>query len=184
MTKKTDDLLSSNYDGIQEYDNDLPRWWIMLFYGTIIFAVLYSCYYYLGFTPGSEEKLTAQLQEIEKLKPAAPKEISEDTLLAFAKDPNHISKGKAIFDSKCNVCHGNEGQGLVGPNLTDEFWIHGAKLTEMKKIIEHGVLEKGMLAWKGVITDEEITDVVVFINSIKGTNPANPKAPEGAKING
>lgn len=183
MAKKQDDLLSSNYDGIKEYDNDLPRWWVILFYLTILFAVVYSGYCFLGFRKPSTEILALQLQEIEKLKPVvvAGTETTEESLLALAKDPNRIHEGKEVFVGKCAACHGQNGEGVVGPNLTDDNWIHGNKLIQIKNTIEIGVLDKGMLAWKGILSEEEINDVVIYIHSLKGSNPPNPKAPEGEK---
>ncbi len=183
MKKKQDELLNSNYDGIQEYDNDLPRWWVYLFYITIAFAAVYCGYFFLGFRKNTtDEILTAQLQAIEASKPVVAAGKTEEQLLSLSSDAAVIAKGKAVFDLKCMPCHGDKGQGLVGPNLTDDSWIHGGKLTEIHKTIEVGVPAKGMLAWKGIIPEEEIDAVTVFIHSLQGSNPPNPKAPEGQKL--
>ena len=82
------------------------------------------------------------------------------------------------------MCHGPQGQGLIGPNLTDTSWIHGGKLSEIKNTIENGVLDKGMLAWKGVLSPDEINNVVAYVHSLKGTNPPNPKAAQGVVVDG
>lgn len=181
--KKEDKLLNSNYDGIEEYDNDLPRWWLYLFYGTIIFAVGYSIYYHLG-GPGlsSAENLEIAMAELDSIKKAQqPKESTLD-LMTLVKDTPRINAGSQVFSARCLPCHGAKGEGLVGPNLTDDHWLHGGKITEIKKVIEEGVLSKGMLSWKGQISDDEITNVTLYVWNLYGTNPPNAKAPEGIKV--
>jgi cytochrome c oxidase cbb3-type subunit 3 len=183
MSKK-DELLDSNYDGIQEYDNDLPKWWSNLFIITIVFALIYVPYYMLGFGPSSKQDLDQQLAGIKAVsaKPAASS--AEIDLVAISRDAARIGKGREVFAAKCSPCHASDGGGLVGPNLTDQVWIHGGKLSEIRHTIEVGVPEKGMLAWKGLISNDEIFDVVAFIRSIRGTHPANPKEPQGEPYNG
>ena len=187
MAKKPDELLDSNYDGIKEYDNDLPKWWRALFYITIIFGVVYVIYYQFGPGLSSEERLARQLEEIREHNVVAHKALKEttgDELSELVKNPERLAQGKAVFAAKCGVCHGANGEGLVGPNLTDEYWIHGSKITDIKMTIENGVLDKGMLAWKGVLSNDEIDNVSAYIYSLKNSNPANPKAPQGVKENG
>ncbi len=178
---KQDELLNSNYDGIQEYDNDLPRWWLYLFYITIAFGVVYVGYYMFGPGQSQEQIVIAQLADDAKRAAAsAPAEgPSGDSLLALASNQDALKKGHEVFVARCVACHGPDGQGLIGPNLTDKYWIHGGKITDLVKVVENGVLDKGMLAWKGVLQPAEIHAVVAYIWSIRGTNPANPKAPQG-----
>ncbi len=182
MTEHLDEnKLDHNYDGIEELDNPLPLWWVRLFYITAIFGVLYCLYYWVGpglslmdsykketataNAPGSSEKATAVLSE-EKLK-----------------DPHVIAAGKAIFDSKCSSCHGPQGGGLIGPNLTDDYWIHGKGTpADVLKVISDGVPDKGMLTWKTQLKEEELHQVTAYVLSLKGTSPANPKAPQGDKV--
>lgn len=181
--KKIDKLLNSNYDGIQEYDNDLPRWWLILFYITIGWSAVYVVYYLVLGIGKTQTQILAEEMEAAKQQQASVSsssaEVGESELLAFTKDASFVQAGKQVFVAKCLACHGPEGQGLVGPNLTDKNWIHGGKITDTKKVIENGVLEKGMLAWKGVLSDNEINQVVAFIYTLRGTAPANPKAPQG-----
>ena len=178
MSKKQDELLSSNYDGIKEYDNDLPRWWLGLFFITIVFGVIYAGYFFFG--PTSQEQLASDLSAIKgQQKAVSSEETSKEALLSFVKDSSHLNAGKAVFDARCVVCHGPQGQGLVGPNLTDDNWIHGGKITDIRTTVQNGVLEKGMLAWKGVLSPAEIDNVVAYVYSLHGTNPPNPKAPQG-----
>lgn len=178
-----DELLSSSYDGIQEYDNDLPRWWLALLWGTVLFGAFYICYYSFGpgLSPG--EQLAKEMEEIQATQPkvpAAPSDAeAEPALLALVHDTNAIAKGKGVFDTRCAPCHGPQGQGVIGPNLTDTYWIHGAKITDTLTVVRKGVLDKGMLAWDGVIPPDDIRAVVAYIFTLRGTTPPNPKAPQG-----
>ncbi len=183
--KKEDELLHHNYDGIEEYDNDLPKWWQWLFWLGIVYGFVYVAYYHVGPGLSQEETLVLDLEKIEKdRKKSAEKALLEEAekpidLALLVKDSKLITKGKEVYQGKCAACHGISGGGVIGPNLTDDFWIHGGDLNSIKKTIENGVLEKGMLAWKGVIKDEEINAVVAFIDSIHASNPENPKAAQG-----
>lgn len=183
MSKKQDELLSSNYDGIQEYDNDLPRWWLYLFYFTIIYSIGYFAYYHMGPGQSQEQVLATELKEqAAKVSATAPQGTaiaSEATLLALAADATTVTKGKEVFIGKCIACHGPDGQGLIGPNLTDKYWIHGAKITDIHSVVENGVPEKGMLAWKSVLSPNELNAVVAYVWTLRGTTPANPKEPQG-----
>jgi len=185
MNKKQDELLNSNYDGIQEYDNDLPKWWQILFLITIVYGVIYAVYQYSGMAGTSEARLAGEVNAIQATqKSAAPVEVSAETLLSYVKDANHLNAGKLVFQQKCLPCHGPEGQGIVGPNLTDEFWIHGGKIADIRHTVQVGVPDKGMLTWKGILSDDEINNVSAFVYSLRGTHPANPKAPQGDKYVG
>ena len=186
--KKEDELLSHNYDGIEEYDNDLPNWWKYLFVVTLVFGFVYVIYYHMGPGQSQEEVLVDHLAMIEKEKAikaekeAAMAKDSTVDLAAIVGDANMISKGKDVFVGKCAACHRADGGGMIGPNLTDNYWIHGGSLEQIKAVIENGVLDKGMLAWKGQISDTEINSVLAYIVSIKGSNPANPKEPQGDEV--
>jgi len=180
-----DELRNSVYDGIQEYDNDLPKWWVWLFYITILFALGYTWWYHFAGTLSTHEQLALDLKEAaerQAAKATSETKVDESSLLALVSSSEALSKGKVVFDAKCAACHGPEGQGLVGPNLTDKYFIHGATLLEALKVVEKVVLDKGMLAWKNVLPDEDINSVVAYTYSIRGTNPANPKAPQGDLI--
>lgn len=183
--KKEDQLLDHNYDGIQEYDNDLPRWWVWLFVITIVWGGVYTVWFHFTGRPNPTEQLALDMQALksaqsahEAAKPASSA-ISDDDMLKLAKDTETTTRGAALFTAKCAMCHGAAGQGLIGPNLTDSHWIHGGTPSLIRTTIEQGVLAKGMLAWKGVITDSEISDVIAYILSLKGSNPPNAKAAEG-----
>lgn len=184
MSRPTDELFESDYDGIQEYDNDLPNWWRWLFYITILFAGIYSSYMHFVNGKSDQEafaqKVAAQQEQAKNAQKAGPAEgDSEEALLKLVSDTAVVTSGKAVFTAKCVACHGPDGQGLIGPNLTDDNWIHGGKITDIKNTVDNGVLDKGMLAWKAQLPAEDIRAVVAYVYSIHGTNPANPKAPQG-----
>lgn len=180
-----DILTDHEYDGIRELDNNLPLWWKYMFYATIVFAGVYMYYYH--FT--GNDKL--QLQEYEQELAAAEKQIQEYMALsAYSIDENNvkrltdakgIEKGKALFLQNCAACHGKEGEGGVGPNLTDEYWLHGGGVKNVFKIIKYGVPENGMISWKEQMSPGSIQEITSYILSLEGTKPVNAKAPQGDK---
>lgn len=172
-----------NYDGIQELNNPLPRWWQIIFYCTIIFAAGYYYHYEFGGGPSSDQELTADLNEIanrqHQAEQQAPQFSAED-VKALLNDPESLKAGAAEFGSKCAACHGDKGQGIIGPNLTDNAWIHGdGSVLAISQVIKTGVAEKGMPPWEAMIKPKLILQIAAFIRSINGTHPANGKAPEG-----
>jgi cytochrome c oxidase cbb3-type subunit 3 len=177
-------LLNHNYDGIQEFDHPLPKWWLVTFYGTMIFAAIYVGYYHFGSGLNQEAELESDIASIQKL---APPPSSADDLtakaLAMMTDETAKAAGKVAYLGKCAACHGNLGEGGIGPNLSDAFWIHGdGQAAGVIKVIVEGVAEKGMPTWGAVLPPEEIAQLTAFIASFKGTSPPNPKAPEGVEI--
>jgi len=168
-------LLDHDYDGIQELDNPLPRWWVWLFYLTSIFAVLYCWFFWIGPGLSIDEKFEKSMV-VEQQNDTEP---AEPVLREFVINADTLANGKMIFDTRCAACHGAEGQGLIGPNLTDNYWIHGGSSAEIYDIIAEGVPAKGMISWKAMLSDQDMQDTTVYIQSLKGSNPANPKAPEG-----
>lgn len=182
-----DKLLEDHeYDGIHELDNPLPGWWLMTFYITIVFAVVYFVYYEIAGGPSLDEQLAREMKTIVSKRTAAEEvEVgeSEETLLAMLDDPEVLNRGKSEFAAKCAVCHGNSGQGLIGPNLTDDYWIHGkGSISSILEIVNEGVADKGMPKWRGVIDPELLEDVAVYVYSLHGTNPEGAKPPQGEKV--
>lgn len=186
MSEEMDkEIVGHDYDGIKEYDNPLPGWWLMTFYGTIIFAFLYVIHYESGSGPSLKKELETALAQIEMMKSTTTAVVldSEEVLLEKSKDPNLLAVGAEHFQSKCASCHGNELQGLIGPNLTDTYWLHGkGKMTDLITTINVGVPEKGMPPWETILKKEEVLAVAAFIHSKYGTQPANPKEPQGQKV--
>jgi cytochrome c oxidase cbb3-type subunit III len=173
-------LLDHEADGIRELDNKLPRWWVLLFYFTIAFSGVYLVYYHvLGAGDLMVAEYDKEMTVGNKIKGAsmAKFESGFDTLEP-SKDPFVISQGQQIFLQLCAPCHQRDGGGLVGPNLTDDYWIHGPKYTDNVKTIWNGVPEKGMITWKQFLKPEQVTAVASYIYTLRGTHPAKPKPPE------
>jgi len=179
-----DRLISHGYDGIQEYDNPLPGWWVWIFWVTIVFSLGYWAYYQLGPGPTVIAVYEAEMKAVAERQPAASAAagFSDQALLALQKNAGAMAKGKEIFATKCMPCHGDRGQGIVGPNLTDDYWLHGGRPSEIFHTITEGVPEKGMVPWKTQLSPDEIAAVTAFVGSLHGTNPPNAKPPEGQKV--
>jgi cytochrome c oxidase cbb3-type subunit 3 len=175
-----DELISGHdYDGIQELNNSMPRWWLWLFYLSIVFAVIYLMRLYVLHTADTQiEEYNKEIYAASQLygNNESSLDASNVTLL---EDEVSLGIGKAIYDKHCLVCHLAKGEGLVGPNLTDKYWIHGGSIGDLFNIITVGVPSKGMISWKDQLTPEQIQQVASFILSLQGTNPPNAKAPEG-----
>lgn len=175
--------LDHNYDGIRELDNHLPPWWVNMFILTIIWAVGYMWYYHWG---GDGQN---QADEYKTEVAAAKKEIAialagkanamDESSVTLLTDAASLSDGALTFKSVCAACHGQNGEGTVGPNFTDEYWIHGGGIKDLFKVIKYGVPEKGMISWASQLKPVDIQKVSSYILTLKGTNPPNPKAPQG-----
>ncbi|MFQ6609249.1 MAG: cbb3-type cytochrome c oxidase N-terminal domain-containing protein [Fidelibacterota bacterium] len=246
-----DNLLDHNYDGIRELDNDLPPWWLNLFYITIIWGVGYFLYFHV-FNFGDSSAIEYQKEmnpgmvidkgsslfqgynspwadETIELTPKLRKQLENyigpnvpfSLLIAEAKrkasvedlailnasfsgeefdfsatqipealkeevktynpleDDTSIAQGKEIWLKNCTSCHGVFGEGGIGPNMTDQYWMHGGSFNNIMNTIIHGVPTKGMIAWSSTLRPDDILKVGSYILTIQGTNPPNPKAPQG-----
>ncbi len=173
-------LLDHEVDGIRELDNNLPRWWVWLFNLTIIFAVVYMGYYHvIGAGDLQVPAYQKEWQKGEALKAAALARFEAALgTLEPSKDPAVLAQGQHTFVTLCAPCHRADGGGLVGPNLCDDYWIHGSNFVDNVRTILNGVPEKGMLTWKGVLKPNEIHAVASYIYTLRGTHPSNPKPPE------
>jgi cytochrome c oxidase cbb3-type subunit 3 len=179
-----DTIISGHeYDNIKELDNRLPGWWIGLFVITIVFAVIYVFRYHLMHSAPLQENeyRNEMIAAAEQFKSANPAGTIDTTKLVRLEDEASLAAGKEVFTKNCVVCHLAGGQGIVGPNLTDEYWIHGCTFKDISKTIIVGVPEKGMISWKAQLNALQIQQVASYIMSLKGTNPPNPKAPQGDK---
>lgn len=167
------------HDGIEEEDNHLPRWWLFTLFGAIVFSFGYWFYYQHLSGPGQREELAAQEKKLADLREkAAAANVSDESLQSLAKDPAAVARGAEIFKAHCVACHEAKGEGKVGPNLTDAYWIHGGEPTTVYKTIVQGVPDKGMLAWGPVLGSAKAREVAAFVLTLKGTNVPG-KAPEG-----
>jgi cytochrome c oxidase cbb3-type subunit 3 len=173
-------LLDHEYDGIHELDNKLPRWWVWLFNLSILFAVIYFGYYHVL---GKGKLMTAEYQEEMQLgtelkaKAIAGFESSMASLQP-SQDPTVLAEGRDTFTKLCAPCHRADGGGLVGPNLCDDYWIHGSNFVDNLKTIWNGVPAKGMVTWRGTLKPATIYAAGSYIYTLRGTNPKNPKPPE------
>jgi len=175
-----DKLLSGHeYDNIRELDNNLPKWWVWLFIITIVFSVVYVIIYdIVKVAPYQETEYQNEMAAAGV--PAGGKVAMADTAgLVALTDQTSLDAGKTLWLNQCKVCHLEGGQGLVGPNLTDDFSIHGCGYKDVVNIITVGAPEKGMISWKAQLTDTQIKQVASYVMTLKGTNPPNPKAPQG-----
>lgn len=177
-----DYLLDHEYDGIQEYDNPLPRWWVLLFWATILFSAFYVIYFHFG--PGTLEidRYDAEMVAFYDKQAAELLAMGEidDQLLAGLMDDAAMMKGaKKVFQGKCASCHGMLGEGGIGPNLTDRYWIHGGRLEDIYNTVSEGVPTKGMLAWKRQLRPAELLAVSSYVGTLLDTDPPNAKAAQG-----
>ncbi len=170
------------YDGIRELDNATPPWFTIAFLASIVFGIGYLWRYHVA------ESAPNQIKEYEMEVAAAKVKIAEhmknqkdlvDENTVTMMSGADIDNGKVLYANNCGVCHGAAGEGKVGPNLTDEYWIHGGDIKDVFKVIKFGAIEKGMMSWKGVFSATEIAQISSYIKSIAGTKPAGAKEPQG-----
>ena len=173
-------LLDHEYDGIHELDNKLPRWWVWLFYGTIIYAVIYLGYYHvLGIGRPSSQEYVVEMKVGDALKTVAMGKFEASIpSLKPSQEQADLSVGQQLFITRCAPCHRADGGGLVGPNLCDDYWIHGSNFSDNVITIWNGVPSKGMITWKNYLKPQEVYSVASYIYTFRGTNPKNPKPPE------
>ena len=181
-------LTDHNYDGIRELDNNLPLWWKYMFYLSIVCAGVYMYYYHFSGIDNLQiaeynQEVAQANKEVEEYMKKSANSVDENNVKRLT-DAKRLESGKVIFAQNCVACHGKAGEGGVGPNLTDEYWIHGGGVKEVFKTVKYGVPQKGMIAWKTQLSPGKMQEVTSFILSLKGSNPPNPKAPQGDKYEG
>jgi cytochrome c oxidase cbb3-type subunit 3 len=175
--------LGHDYDGIGELDNPTPPWWQWGFVLSVIFAVVYLYVYHVS------ESAPMQIEELAIANEKAEKQIAsylasssnlvDENTVTFLDGASDIAAGQTVFVAVCSACHGADGGGTVGPNLTDDYWLHGGGIKDIFKTIKYGVPEKGMKSWKDDYSPKQIAQIASYIHSIKGTKPAAPKPAEG-----
>ena len=177
-------MLDHNYDGIRELDNHLPPWWSWLFIITIVWSAFYLlAYHVFDALPLPEEEYRTEIalaDEKKQARMASGDVIDEDTVEATT-DAASLAKGKQIYNMNCAACHKEDGGGSIGPNLTDEYWIHGGSIKDIFTVVKYGVPEKGMISWQNQLSPEQMRDVSSYILTMQGTNPPGAKAPEGER---
>lgn len=182
VEKEADSLLDHNYDGIRELDNALPPWWKYGFMITIAVAFIYLLNFHvlgIGKNPTEEyaaEMETAKIQQEEFN--AKNKDRIDESNVPMA-DAAGVKNGAENFAANCVACHGKMGEGGAGPNLTDNYWIHKGSINDIYQTLKNGYPAKGMAAWSNKFNPKEISFIASYIKSLKGTNPAGAKAPQG-----
>jgi cytochrome c oxidase cbb3-type subunit III len=216
--KKQDQVFDHDFDGIQEYDNDMPSWWINLFLITVVFALIYVLWYHV--TPLGDSSTVKYMKQVDPnytrlpedqginlmdlvFKPehtvwhdphpevtqatlfsgqslvAEVEEVPVDTTVVMLTGGADISAGKGVYDQYCFSCHGRVGEGGIGPNLTDEYWLNGGRFADVVHTIKKGVPLNGMIAWERSINPEQLMQVASYVYTLVGTTPPNPKAAQG-----
>lgn len=157
------------YDGIKEYDNPMPGWWLWLFYGTVVWSVFYIAALGAGWIDDYDAQLEDSQREIEQMRVAAARDsvsVDAEYLDGLTGDEEALQTGEEIFSSTCAACHGPDGGGGVGPSFKDDEWIHGSSMTDQFEVVRDGVPDQGMPAHEGQFSPEEIASVVAYINSM------------------
>lgn len=179
-----DRLLDHEYDGIREYDNRLPNWWQYTLYGAIAFSVAYWLVFHtFGGVPLPQARYEQEMARAAEAQLAkmAGQELTNETLQLMATIPDRVAGGQQIFNQFCVVCHGPNGEGSVGPNLTDEYWLHGAEPLQIHNTVTRGVLDKGMAAWGPQLGPARVQQVVAYVLTIKDRRlPGKP--PQGERV--
>jgi cytochrome c oxidase cbb3-type subunit 3 len=183
LEEEMDILMDHNYDGIRELDNNLPPWWKYGFIITIVIAVIYLVHYHviktgdLQLTEYKNDLKAAALEQAEFQK--SSKNLIDEHTVKLLTDRENLAKGKELFIANCAACHLPDGGGIVGPNLTDAYWLHGGSINDIFKTIKYGYQEKGMKSWKEDFSPSQIATLASYVKSLKGTHPAVPKEPQG-----
>lgn len=182
LEKEADMLLDHDYDGIKELDNALPPWWKYGFYITILVAILYLLKFEVWHSgPNQTEEYISEMinakAQVDAYLANAKNNVDEKSVKMS--DGAGIAAGQISFTKTCVACHGGKGEGGVGPNLTDDYWIHGGKIDEIFKTIKYGYPDKGMQSWQTTYSPIQMQELASYIKSLKGTNPPNAKAPQG-----
>ena len=178
--------LKEDFDGISELDNPPPPWFMWLFYTCVVFAGVYLVRYsWLHYSPNQQEEYAQKMQKLNTEKAAYMAKMADnvdENTVTLEKSPEKLAEAKTLFIDKCAACHGQNGEGKNGPNLTDDYWIHGNGIKDVFKTIKYGVLEKGMVAWKEQISPPKMRTVASYVLSLRGTNPTGAAAPQGEKM--
>ncbi|MEC3881316.1 cbb3-type cytochrome c oxidase N-terminal domain-containing protein [Parapedobacter sp. 10938] len=186
MAEEKDLVIDHEYDGITELDNPVPAWFNGMFYASLAFAVVYLCVYHVfGWGATQEEEYAREMAHAEQARQEwlsqAANNIDENTVTVDLRQET-VAAGHAIFTQNCAACHGGMGEGGIGPNLTDDHWLHGGEVQDVFRVIKYGVLDKGMVPWEQSLTPAQIAEVSNYIVSLRGANPPNAKEPQGERV--
>ena len=174
------------FDGITEYDNDLPRWWLAMLWISVVFSIWYVFHYHFGSGMlgadrwGREMAVLAEERAKHQTGP-----LGEDALRALSRNPERIARGKALFTQiACVACHGPEANGLIGPNLRDEYWINGSNMTDIVETITNGRANNTMPPQKNNLSGDDIVDLAIYVVDLNraGFKPGKPPDPSREKV--
>lgn len=186
ISEEKDLLIEHEYDGIKELDNPVPMWFNGMFYISIVFAVIYLLVYHVfGWGLNQDQEYDREMAMAEAAKQewlAQSTNNIDETNVQVDASPAVIEAGFAIYTQNCAVCHGAAGEGGIGPNMADEYWLHGGEIEDVFKVVKYGVLDKGMIPWEQSLTPTQIAEVSNYILTLRGTNPPNAKEPQGDKV--
>ncbi|MGB1042968.1 MAG: cbb3-type cytochrome c oxidase N-terminal domain-containing protein [Tenacibaculum sp.] len=177
-------ILDHNYDGIKELDNNLPPWWVYMFYATMIFAVVYLVKYEVLDAPNQEmeyaQAVAKAKQELAAFRATSTEAVIDAETVTILTSESDLNRGKAVYNLNCAACHIADGGGGIGPNLTDEYWILGGGIKNVFTTITNGGRDgKGMVAWGKTLKPKDIQKVASYIMTMQGTTPAKPKPAQG-----
>ena len=183
IENEKDVLLDHDYDGIHELDNTLPPWWLWGFYFTIFWGLVYVIYFHIATDDKLQaDEFAASMQARQELRDAAlanaADQVDENTVVLLTGDAD-MAAGKEIYDLNCAACHLVDGGGSIGPNFTDNYWIHGNTINDVYGVVKYGVLDKGMIPWEEQLSPLQMQQVSSYILSMVGTTPATAKEPQG-----
>jgi len=183
IAQEEDILFDHEFDGIRELDNSLPPWWLAMFYISIVAGLVYMYVNHISdIGLSSEERYALEMEEakeaIEAYRAAQPDLVDESNVEVLT-DNEALSLGATLYEANCIACHGKFGEGGIGPNLTDPYWIHGGSVQDIFKTIKYGVPEKGMISWKAQLRPSDMQRVSSYILTLQNTNPPNAKDPQG-----
>jgi cytochrome c oxidase cbb3-type subunit 3 len=177
-------LLDHEYDGIREYDNPLPGWWLKILWGSIAFSFGYLVYFGIGNGLSVHDAYEQEMAIVraEQAQRALGESVSEEGLAKLMLDAKLMGDAKALFTQRCVVCHGEHAQGVIGPNLTDAYWLHGkGTLLDIHQTVSEGVPAKGMPSWKMQLSPVQVRELAAFVGTLRGTNVPG-KAPDGTLV--
>lgn len=183
IENEADIMFDHEYDGIRELDNNLPPWWKYGFYLTIVVSIIYLFVYHVSKTADLQDveykkEMAKAAKELEEFRKNSANSVDENTVV-YLTDASELASGKQMFLDNCAACHGKLGEGTVGPNLTDEYWLHGGSINNIFKSIKYGIVDKGMKSWQEDFSPAQMAQISSYVKSLKGTNPANPKEKQG-----
>jgi cytochrome c oxidase cbb3-type subunit 3 len=170
------------YDDIHEEDNVLPLWWLAILFGTVAFGFVYWFVYHTTQSlPQPDEEYRTELAAMTKAR-AEANPMSDEAFALMLASPENIEAGKQVFATTCASCHGQNAEGLIGPNLTDRYWLYGNKPTDIVRDVTEGFIEKGMPPWGPVLGPEKVRKVTAYVLSLKGKNLPGPRPAQGELI--